>query len=81
MNDGFSIHTVLFFAGAGMIFFALTMIAFIDAINKEFETFKIKVTWCLISLIPFFGFLVYMIFGWRKGKKPERIVDSAENNV
>ncbi len=81
MNEGFSMHTVLFFAGVGMVFFVLTMIAFMDAINKEFKTFKTKVTWCLITLIPFFGFFIYFIFGWRKGKKPEQIVQSAKNNV
>lgn len=81
MNGSFSIHTVMFFAGAGVVFFVLTMLAFMDAINKEFKTFKIKVAWCLISLIPFFGFFIYLIFGWRKGKKPEQIVPSAKNNI
>jgi Phospholipase_D-nuclease N-terminal len=47
----------------------LTMLALIDIIKKDFGSPKIKVLWHFVALIPLFGWLIYLIFGFKKGKK------------
>jgi SNF family Na+-dependent transporter len=49
----------------------LTMLALIDIIKKDFGSSKAKVLWHFVALIPLIGWLIYLIFGFRKGhKKP-----------
>jgi SNF family Na+-dependent transporter len=49
----------------------LTMLALIDILKKDFGSTKIKVLWHFIALIPLIGWLIYLIFGFKKGhKKP-----------
>ena len=50
-------------------FFLLTVLAVTDAARKDFGTTGKKVVWTLIAFIPFIGFIIYLIFGYRKGKK------------
>ncbi|MBW2569668.1 MAG: PLDc N-terminal domain-containing protein [Deltaproteobacteria bacterium] len=51
-------------------FFFLTIWAIVDAARKNFGTIKEKALWVVIASIPFIGFLIYLILGFRKGKKP-----------
>jgi len=50
----------------------LTMLALIDIILKDFGSSKNKIIWYLIAIIPIIGWLIYLIFGFKKGerKKP-----------
>jgi SNF family Na+-dependent transporter len=49
----------------------LTMLALIDIIKKDFGSTKTKVLWHFVALIPLIGWLIYLIFGFKKGhKKP-----------
>lgn len=49
----------------------LTMLALIDIIKKDFGSAKAKVLWHFVALIPLIGWLIYLIFGFKKGhKKP-----------
>jgi hypothetical protein len=50
-------------------FLIMTLWAIIHAAQKEFGSFREKVFWMLIAAIPFVGFVFYLIFGFRKGKK------------
>lgn len=63
------IHTITVWAGIGFVFLALTMVAFMDVAKKDFGSTAKKSLWAIISLIPFIGWLIYLIFGFRKGKK------------
>ena len=45
-----------------------TLWAVINAAQKDFETFNAKLIWLFIAAIPFIGFIIYLIFGMRKGK-------------
>ena len=51
-------------------FFVLTIWAIVDALQKDFGTMGKKALWALIASIPFIGSIIYLIFGFRKGKKP-----------
>ena len=51
-------------------FFLLTVLAVTDAARKNFGTRGKKIFWTIIAFIPFIGFIIYLIFGFRKGKKP-----------
>ena len=52
--------------------FGLTMLALTDIILKDFGSTKAKILWHFIAIIPILGWLIYLIFGYRKGqrKKP-----------
>ena len=46
-----------------------TMLALIDIMLKDFKSSKIKIFWHLIVLIPLIGWLIYLIFGKKKGQR------------
>lgn len=69
------LHTISVWFAIGLIFLALTMTTFIDVAKKNFGSTSQKAIWALISLIPFVGWLIYLIFGFRKGKKTEDLQD------
>jgi phospholipase D-like protein len=56
----------------GIIFYVLTCLAFIDIARKDFGSMVIKVLWGFVAFVPFVGVIVYVIFGYRMGKLPER---------
>ena len=47
----------------------LTMLALIDIIRKDFESSKAKVVWHIIAIVPIIGWLIYLVFGFKKGKR------------
>lgn len=51
-------------------FFMGTVWAVVDSAQKEFGTLGRKVAWVVVAGIPFVGFIVYLLFGFRRGKKP-----------
>jgi uncharacterized membrane protein YhaH (DUF805 family) len=63
--------TVKFFVIAGLFFYLITCVALLDIARKDFESFGKKVQWIIIAMIPFVGFIIYFVFGFRKGKKAE----------
>jgi len=52
-------------------FFLGTIWAMVNAAQKEFSTVAIKITWILVAGIPFIGFIIYLLFGFRQGKRPD----------
>ncbi len=62
----------------GVVFFVLTILAVFDVSRKDFGTFGRKAVWAIVALIPFIGWLIYLLFGFRKGKKPTA---PSSNNV
>lgn len=67
------INTILVWAFLGIFFLIMTNFAFAHCIKREFETRGQKILWCIISLIPFLGFILYFIFGAKKGVIKEEI--------
>ncbi len=55
----------------GAVFFILTILAVFDVARKDFGTFSQKAIWGVVALIPFVGWLIYLLFGFRQGKKPK----------
>ncbi len=62
-------QSLLYILIAVAISFGLTMLAMIDIILKDFGSTKTKFIWHFVAIIPFFGWLVYLIFGYRKGTR------------
>jgi uncharacterized membrane protein YhaH (DUF805 family) len=62
--------TVIFWIKISAVFYLLTILAIVDIVRKDFGTIGKKAFWGIIALIPFVGWLIYLIFGFRKGKKP-----------
>ena len=73
------IATVMVWIKISVVFYLLTMLAIIDIVRKDFGTIGKKALWGIIAMIPFFGWLIYLIFGFRKGKKPGGDAKSANN--
>ena len=63
----------------GFVFLILTLLAIIDVARKDFGTIQKKAIWGLVAVVPFIGWLIYLVFGFRKGKKPGR--EEGTNNV
>lgn len=61
--------TFVVIAGIGAIFWGLTIFAVIDVLLKDFGSTKTKAIWGLTALVPFVGWLIYLVFGFRKGIK------------
>jgi len=56
---------------AGVAFFLLTCLAILDIARKDFGSIQMKAVWAIIvALFPFLGVAVYLLFGFRKGKRP-----------
>jgi len=51
------------------ISFGLTMTALIDIILKDFGSTRAKIFWHFIALIPIIGWLIYLVFGFKKGTR------------
>jgi len=51
-------------------FFLGTIWGMVNAAQKEFSTVAIKITWILIAGIPFIGFIIYLLFGFSRGRRP-----------
>lgn len=65
-------HTVKVVLGISVPFLLLTLWGILDAARREFGSVGRKAAWMITAAIPFIGWLVYLIFGLRKGKKPVR---------
>jgi hypothetical protein len=63
--------TAFIFLGMCVPFVALTIWATVNAAQKDFGSMGQKVLWMAIAAIPFVGFIVYLIFGFRKGRSVE----------
>ncbi len=63
-------QTVVVWVGIGCFFLCLTMLAVMDVLTKQFGSTGKKALWGLVALIPFIGWLIYLIFGFRKGTRP-----------
>ncbi len=61
--------TTLYILLIAALSLGLTMLALIDIIKKDFGSAKIKVLWHFVALIPLAGWLIYLIFGFKKGQK------------
>jgi hypothetical protein len=64
------LEPTLIFLAACIPFFIGTVWAVLDVAQRNFATFRIKALWWLVASTPFVGFIVYLLFGMRKGKKP-----------
>ena len=65
------LQTIAVVLGLTAPFFFGTIWATVNAAQKDFGTMGKKAMWLLIAAIPFIGFIIYLIFGMRKGKMPE----------
>ena len=64
-------QTILYILIISGISFGLTMLTLIDIILKDFGSSKTKIKWHFVAIIPMIGWLIYLIFGYRKGKKKD----------
>ena len=63
------LKATLIFLAICVPFFIGTIWAVIDVAQKDFGSAGAKVKWWVIASIPFAGFVVYLLAGFRKGKR------------
>ena len=63
------LKTVIVFISLCTPFLLMTVWAVVDVGQKDFGTVGRKALWGVIASIPFIGFIIYLIFGFRRGKK------------
>ena len=63
------LKTIAIFIGLCVPFFLGTIWAVVDVAQKDFGTTGKKALWWIVASVPFIGFIIYLIFGFRKGKK------------
>ena len=64
------LKTILTFIAMTIPFFLLTIWMLVDISMKQFKSPGEKAGWWILTLTPFIGWLIYLIFGFRRGKKP-----------
>ncbi len=62
-----NLQTVALVFAATIPFFLLTLWALINVAVKQFPSTGEKIFWWIVSLIPFVGWLIYLIIGFRRG--------------
>ncbi|MBC8438826.1 MAG: PLDc N-terminal domain-containing protein [Deltaproteobacteria bacterium] len=62
-------QTILYILLISAISFGLTMLALTDIILKDFGSTKAKIIWHFIAIVPIIGWLIYLIFGFKKGQR------------
>jgi uncharacterized membrane protein YhaH (DUF805 family) len=67
-----TLKTALTVLAASVPFFLLTVWALVDVFVKEFGSTGRKALWALIAAVPFVGAPIYLLFGFRRGRKPEQ---------
>jgi len=55
--------------GLSVPFFILTVWAISDVLRKSFGSTGKKALWAIIASIPFIGAIIYLLIGFRQGKK------------
>jgi len=63
--DQLVIYILLVFAASLL----LTMMALRDIILKDFGSTRAKFIWHFIAVVPLVGWLIYLVFGYKKGRR------------
>jgi hypothetical protein len=63
------LKAILIFLTICVPFFIGTLWAVVDVAQKDFGSAGAKAKWWVIASIPFAGFIVYLLTGFRKGRK------------
>ena len=66
------IQTALTVVVASVPFFILTVWALVDVFVKDFGTTGRKALWAVVAAVPFVGALVYLLLGFRQGRKADQ---------
>ncbi len=64
-------NTIIIIISICIPFVLLTLWAIFDAAQRDFGAIEKKAVWILIAAVPFVGFIVYLIFGMKRGEKPK----------
>lgn len=60
---------IMMIIGAGVASYLLTCWALIDVAARDFGAIEKKAVWGIIAFIPFIGWLIYLLWGHKKGTR------------
>jgi hypothetical protein len=69
MGAELNIKAILVFLALCVPFFIGTIWAVVDVAQKDFGSAGSKALWWVVASVPFVGFIVYLLLGYRKGRK------------
>jgi len=61
-------NTAITIVGIALLCFLMTCWAITDVARKDFGSLEMKIVWGIVAWIPFIGFILYIIWGYRRGK-------------
>lgn len=64
------LKAIITFIAMTIPFLLLTVWMLVDISMKQFKSTGEKVAWWILTLTPFIGWFIYLVFGFRRGKKP-----------
>ena len=64
------LKTTITFIAMTIPFLLLTIWMLVDISLKRFNSPGEKAAWWILTLTPFIGWLIYFVFGYRRGRKP-----------
>lgn len=65
-----NLKTEMLVVALSIPFLGGTLWAILDAARREFRSLGEKALWILVAAVPFVGFVVYLLLGFRRGAKP-----------
>jgi uncharacterized membrane protein YhaH (DUF805 family) len=70
------LNTLKVLVAVSLPFILATFWAVLNAAQKDFGSIGQKAAWMLVAAIPFIGFIIYLLFGLRRGKNPDESTPS-----
>ncbi len=64
------LKTAMVVVALSIPFLGGTVWAIVDAARREFPSLGEKGLWVMVAAVPFVGFVVYLLLGFRRGAKP-----------
>ena len=64
------LKTAMIIVAVSIPFLAGTVWGIVDAARKEFNSLGEKAWWVMVAAVPFVGFFIYLLLGFRRGIRP-----------
>jgi len=66
------LKSAITFIVACIPFLLFTVWAIVDVLMKDFGTTGRKALWAFVAAVPFIGAIIYLLIGFRQGRKPKQ---------
>ncbi len=71
-------NTAAIIIGIGVVSYLFTCWSIVDVAIKHFGAIEKKAIWAIVTFVPFIGWVVYFLFGRKKGVLQARVSNTPE---